>query len=57
MKDGVLGQTIMAFPFVDSHGAVQKFALSGPQPSSVLSNSIISDLPLDGLLSEAQSAY
>lgn len=52
-----LGQTIMAFPFVDSHGAVQKFALSGPQPSSVLSNSIISDLPLDGLLSEAQSAY
>lgn len=51
------GQTIMAFLFVDSYGAVQKSALSGPRPSSVLSNSIISDLPLDGLLSEAQSAY
>lgn len=30
MKDGVLGQTIMVFPFVDGHGSVQSFALSGP---------------------------
>lgn len=44
MNASVSGQTIMKFLFVDSHGAVQRSSLPGPQPSSVLSKSTHFDL-------------